>query len=78
MAYQVRIKRCGRLVRTKTFRTRTAAREWARRYITLPVVQAIWEDLKTEDSLSEVFIDAIEAIPPLTMATLSIGTKATA
>ena len=31
VAYQVRIKRRGRLVRTKTFRTRTAAREWARR-----------------------------------------------
>ena len=51
---------------------------WARRYTMLPVVQAIWEDLKTEDFLSEVFIDTIEAIPPSTMATLSIGTKATA
>ncbi len=51
---------------------------WARQYLALPVVQAIWEDLKTENFLSEVFIDAIEAIPASTMATLSIGTKTTA
>ena len=30
-SYQARIKRRGRLITTKTFRTRTAAREWARR-----------------------------------------------
>jgi len=48
---------------------------WARRYIMLPVVQVIWEDLKKENFLAEVFIDTIEAIPPSAMATLSIGTK---
>ena len=30
-AYQARIKRRGRILKTKTFRTKTAAREWARR-----------------------------------------------
>ena len=50
---------------------------WARRYITLPVVQAVWQDLKTERYLTQVFVYAIEAIPPSTVATLSIGSKAT-
>ena len=31
-AYQAKIKRRGRVVKSKTFRTKTAAREWARRY----------------------------------------------
>jgi hypothetical protein len=30
-AYQAKIKRRGRVIKTKTFRTKTAAREWARR-----------------------------------------------
>jgi hypothetical protein len=30
-AYQAKIKRRGRVVISKTFRTKTAAREWARR-----------------------------------------------
>ena len=47
---------------------------WARRYISLPIVATIWEDLKSEDLLSRVFIDTIERIPASTLATLSIGT----
>ena len=47
---------------------------WARRYISLPVVGTIWEDLKSEDLLSHVFINTIERIPESTLATLSIGT----
>ena len=31
-AYQARVKSRGRLIKTKTFRTKTAARDWARRY----------------------------------------------
>ncbi len=30
-AYQAKVKRRGRVVKSKTFRTKTAAREWARR-----------------------------------------------
>ena len=31
-AYQAKIKRRGRILKTQTFKTKTAAREWARRY----------------------------------------------
>ena len=32
VSYQAKIKRRGRVLKTKTFRTKTAAREWARRH----------------------------------------------
>lgn len=51
---------------------------WARRYISLPVVGTIWEDLKSEDLLSRAFMNTIERIPESTLATLSIGTSSRA
>ena len=48
--------------------------KWARRYIMLPVIQAIWDDLKSEDFFSKEFVDLIEAIPPSKSASLSIAT----
>ena len=32
VSYQAKIKRRGRVIKTKTFRTKTAAREWARKF----------------------------------------------
>ncbi|MEM7002835.1 MAG: site-specific integrase, partial [Pseudomonadota bacterium] len=32
VSYQAKIKRRGRIIKTKTFRTKTAAREWARKF----------------------------------------------
>jgi len=44
VAYQARIKHRGRLIKTKTFRTKTAAREWARRYEADPELETAHAD----------------------------------
>ena len=44
---------------------------WARRFIMLPIVNVVWEDLKTEDFFVPGFVATIEAIPPSKSAGLS-------
>ena len=50
---------------------------WARRFIMLPIVNVVWEDLKTEDFFVPGFVATIEAIPPSKSAGLSIATSPT-
>lgn len=63
VSYQAKIKRRGRIIKTKTFRTKTAAREWARRFESDVELEAALQDpgrrTRFED-LCTLYADAYE------------------